>query len=618
MVKIINIILRIIFRHKLLSITLFLLLAGSGKVFSQESKRMNNWLFGQNAWLTWNELRTISNIPRVDIGHTGAPAITLNDLPKSLEGNKMDQQEGVSCLSDENGELMFYSDGVNIWNKKHEYMQKTDGTVGYGQSVLPGNPSSSQSGVAIPYPDNPDKYIFLGIEHNQYTGFGYVVVDMTKNNGLGGIEPVPGAQPTNKKYISLVSANGSIPGEPLTALRHANGRDIWVVTIGKASNNSYFQSWLFTDKGILKADQVSYAGYGTDDKVSATTYTDMGFGYTSTGLKAPNGYFRFSPDYKYFAIGLWSGGTTKGNGVIPFGEFDNTTGLPVPGTTRVLNLQGTFSTSSAYGVEFSCQSKYLYTSSPSRGVLALDFQSLLNAPIANNIVNIEDVTHRKLLHSTDRTTASSAIQTAVDGRIYICRSDANSATETCGMYLIPDPEPATLDDIAVYSLATNVLFEQGVRNKMGLPNFIQGWLNADVEALPQYCITFETPLCVILKNLDEVPNLDHIVWAYGDGQEKTFTRADVDGDNKLTSFHTYFTAGEYTQIIMFYDSDNAEVGQKLIFNVKAKQCYVRANVNARSHVDNAGVLKKTLAGNGRRANEKIADESVKTVYIRKY
>lgn len=609
--KIVN----IIFRHKLLSFILFLLLAGTGPVFSQQSKRMNNWLFGQNAWLTWNELRTISNIPRADIGHTGAPAITLNDLPQSLEGNKMDQQEGVSCLSNENGELMFYSDGINIWNKNHEYMQKTDGTTGYGQKVLPGNPSSSQSGVAIPYPGNPDKYILLGMEHNEYKGFGYVVVDMTKNNGLGGIEPVPGAQPSTKKYISLASINGSIPGESLTALRHANGRDIWVVTIGKGTGNAYFQSWLFTDKGILKADLVSYAGYGTNDQVSATTFVDMGFGFTSSGINGANGYFRFSSDYKYFAIGLWNGGTTKGNEIIPFGEFDNTTGLPVPGTTKLLSLQNTFALTSAYGIEFSSQSKYLYASSPSRGVLALDFQSLLNAPIVNNVVNIANVTHRKLVYSTDRSTASSAIQLAVDGRMYICKSDASSAAETCGMYLIPDPEPATLDDIAVYSLATNVLFKQGIRNKMGLPNFIQGWLNADVEALPQYCITFETPLSVILKNLDEVPNLDRIVWAYGDGEEKTFTRANVDGDNKLTSFHTYLTAGEYTQTIMFCDIDNAEVGQKLIFKVEAKQCYVRANMNTRSHLDNAKVLKNSLSKN-RTSSTSKSGVNLKYVYIK--
>src|SRR4051812_6637805 len=84
--------------------------------FSQ--KQTNNWYFGTLAGLDFN---------------SGNPVV--------LTAGALNTTEGTSSMSDANGNLLFYTDGVNVWNKLHAIMPNGTGLLG--------DVSTTQSAIII-------------------------------------------------------------------------------------------------------------------------------------------------------------------------------------------------------------------------------------------------------------------------------------------------------------------------------------------------------------------------------------------------------------------------------------------------------------------------------------
>jgi len=87
-------------------------------------KEANIWYFGHNAGLDFN---------------SGTPIPLLDGA--------MNTDEGCASIADEEGSLLFYTDGTFVWNKNHEQMPNGDGLLGHK--------SSTQSGVIVPLSSNP-------------------------------------------------------------------------------------------------------------------------------------------------------------------------------------------------------------------------------------------------------------------------------------------------------------------------------------------------------------------------------------------------------------------------------------------------------------------------------
>ena len=87
----------------------------------------NIWYFGRNAGLDFN---------------SGNP-ISLNDGQLSTE-------EGCATISNSNGNLLFYTDGITVWNKNHQIMPNGIGLLG--------DPSSAQSAIIVPKPNSSTIY----------------------------------------------------------------------------------------------------------------------------------------------------------------------------------------------------------------------------------------------------------------------------------------------------------------------------------------------------------------------------------------------------------------------------------------------------------------------------
>lgn len=185
--------------------------------FSQ--KEAYNWYFGNNCALSFS---------------TSPPNILNNSSITSFGGS------GAS-VSDKNGNLLFYTNGSTIWNNQHNVMANGSGLFGGGPA--------EQAALAVKQPGNYNIYfIFTNLQAGYSAsngGFRYSIVDMTLAAGLGSV--------TAKNNILF------IPGtEKVTATRHCNGSDIWIVTHEPGTNN--FLSYLLTSVGINTVPVISSLG----------------------------------------------------------------------------------------------------------------------------------------------------------------------------------------------------------------------------------------------------------------------------------------------------------------------------------------------------------------------
>ena len=385
-------------KHSILALMLLLLSQG---VYAQ-SKEGNNWLFGAGGGMTWNQTQTIINGGK-----------TLTGLPTPLTGSAMlAQQEGVYSMSDVNGNLLFYSDGMTIWNKDHQVMQ--NGTGMYGDV------SSAQSGIVIPYPEQPDKYIVISIGlNNGWDRLAYSIVDMSLNGGLGAV--------TSDKNIFLTGAKGRL-GECVSAIRHSNGVDFWIAAIGKGDGeNSSFNVWKVTQTGV---NTTCVGSYPMATNTNATAVA--------------NGYLRFSSNGKYFA---WAEnrGVNNVRDLLHFGQFDPSIGTA--SNIKVMNVGY-----NTYCVEFSPSNEIMYIgNSSSSGILhSYRFADLLTADNPPSGVTRQSRT----------TPTVSALQLGSDGRIY------GAMNESPDMVVIDNPDSFTGSTLHVLSGLMAGL------GRSGLPNFL--------------------------------------------------------------------------------------------------------------------------------------------------
>ena len=80
--------------------------------------------------------------------------------------NTINTNEGCSSIADFNGNLLFYTDGRNVWDKNHNIMPNANYLTANG---LLGDPSSTSSGLIVPKPGNPDQYYVFTVDepHHQ-------------------------------------------------------------------------------------------------------------------------------------------------------------------------------------------------------------------------------------------------------------------------------------------------------------------------------------------------------------------------------------------------------------------------------------------------------------------
>ena len=230
-------------------------------------KEANIWYFGNHAGVDFN-----------------------GDEPVALTNSPMYAWDGCATISDFDGNLLFFTNGINVWNSNLEDMPNGDYLMGDG--------SSTQAAVIVKKPGPNLIYIIFTLDaFLEEDGLRYTEVDMLLEGGLGAVN--------ENKNIPIVSPTC----EKVIAVLHENQMDYWIITM--LPNNAGFQSYLLTE-------------YGISDPIVSTT------GLLGSAI----GYLRASRDGSRIAFG------GEGLGIL---DFNNETGeLSNP----IFIDQGT------YGVEF--------------------------------------------------------------------------------------------------------------------------------------------------------------------------------------------------------------------------------------------------------------------------
>jgi Secretion system C-terminal sorting domain len=166
----------------------------------------------------------------------------LDDSVQVRFFNSVARMSVGATISDKNGNLIFYTNGCRIWNRSNEYMAGGGDQFNYNniwEGYCSSPPSdaypASQLLVVLPYPGRPKQYVIF----HQRTETGgepiaapravlYTVIDMNGDGGLGEVI---------EKDVVLTDTDDYMPG--ITAVRHGNGRDWWVVSPSYDTKRTY-------------------------------------------------------------------------------------------------------------------------------------------------------------------------------------------------------------------------------------------------------------------------------------------------------------------------------------------------------------------------------------------
>jgi hypothetical protein len=252
----------------------------------------NNWLFGDEWGLSFNN-NSIEEI-----------------------GSEMFTSEGCASISDDYGNLLFHSNGIEVFS--------FDGILMPNGTGLLGKQTSTQSSIIVPNPcSRTQYYLFTTGSLNQVSTQGtlyYNLIDMD-DSGDGYFD-------RSSERGSVISKNINLPGptgEKICAIRKSNGLDFWVITIKENTNSFYIY-------------QVTSSGVSLPNIISLGPSID------------PLGYIKISPDGTKLAL--------ASRNFIYLYTFNNSNGM----ISNQNTVDQIYSLDQFYGLEFSSNSNKLYYS----------------------------------------------------------------------------------------------------------------------------------------------------------------------------------------------------------------------------------------------------------------
>lgn len=412
-------------------------------------KEADIWYFGKNAGISFT-----------------------NFAPDALAGSAMETPEGCAAIADVSGKLRFYTDGTTVWTSTHNLM--------VGGSRLAGNTSTTQSALIIPHPGSTHLfYIFTITTDQDIPLVSYSIVNMDEQEGEGAV---------TTKNILLFSTRVT---EKITAIRHSNKRDIWVLVHER--NSHRFYAFLVTPMGI-----------NPDPVVSA-------IGTPHNGDTDAIGSMKASPDGKKVATTIFSQG-------LEVFDFDHTTGtLSKPLFLSLANTQG------YYGVEFSPDGNKVYCS--------------IHTHSAVYQFNLLAGSHQHILASAAAVwqqaddAPGGALQLAPNGKIYRARDKKYSIDVI--------EQPNALGTICRYS-ETSVHLDKG-QCRLGLPTIFPDYLQR------RFFYRNACPGDTTHFRLANPTGIDAVFWEFGDPTSGSKNTA-----SSFTPWHIYPSQGSYTVRLITY------------------------------------------------------------------
>ena len=431
---------------------LFLILSTS----ALSQKRNNIWCFGDSAGINFNNFT--NPLPILSSVRSRGSCVSISDSTGSL-----------NCYA-ATTELFSPADTfqTKVYNRYHQLIQNGDSIVGLGWYY---------ELVLLPYPGTNNLYYLFSIGVTDNYGLYYSVIDMNQNGGSGAV---------TQKNVQLLNYRCS---DGLTAIKHANGRDWWVLFRRGYLPTNEFYIYLVTPAGI------------------------QGPAITALGSLSNSGFLRqvFSPDGSKLMI-------INAAGLIELYEFDRCTGLPSnPMTIEQENLNNP---PYYFSGEFSKDAhRFYFTDS------YLDTSRLMQIDLlASNITASKDTIYEFTYPPCYN--AEGVVKRGPDGKIYVANCYyngiqhaypyADSMYNMYNMYISVINSPDSLGaacDFQPYSF-----YLGGKRSYWGLPN------NPDYDLGPvvgSICDSLHTSVENLLSAKAELKIYYHSSWevAYINAQQ---------------------------------------------------------------------------------------------------
>lgn len=326
--------------------------------FSLSAQNENDkWIFGGDV---------LSNAPPSLNFSSGTPVATT---PSS----SFFSVASAATISDyTTGSLLMYSNSETIYNKLHNIMPNGSGIMGCGGALI------------IRKPCNANHYYHFTVDciGNSLTdGLRYSIVDITLAGGNGDV--ISGSKNISLWGIKVV--------EKLTATKHANGRDYWVVVHEWDSNT--FLSFLLDSAGISTTPVISSIG-AVHSSGGPSTFGGEGIGNMC-----------ISPDGSRLALVAGFGMMCN----IEIFDFDNATGV-------VSNLISLPCNVNDYGVAISPDNSKLYTTTWNSPLSGKIYQYDLTSGVPATINASETI-----ISNGSPSQAFGALQYGKDGKLYVAR-----------------------------------------------------------------------------------------------------------------------------------------------------------------------------------------------------
>jgi len=432
----------------------------------------NTWLFGYSGGNNSSGQNEFG-ISIIQYGRFGK-IDTVNDQVSEIHFNDTN-----ASISDSLGNLLFYYNGIYIEDSSAMVMQNGDllnawNNTGYD---LP------QAGLILPRPGKQQQYVLF---HNSHTWsyenevltpivtVYYSLIDMNENNGKGAVIE-------RKVPLPL----DSLAYGQLTATKHANGRDWWILT--RKWNSDTLYSILLSPVGVFVND------------------TQVAEQPIQNGL----GQAVFSPDGSKYLV--YNGISVQEGEYMDVFDFDRCSGL----LSNQRQKKFVFPTAKAGGIAVSADSRYAYLSSHER-IFQFD---LSNAQIYDTEVLVAEYDGFLAPFPTTFYLA----QLGPDGRIYISASNG-----TRYLHVIEHPERAGVAcSVNQHSL---LLPTHNAASMPNIPNFRLGPLDGspcDTLGLDNWPVADFRPDQDTLNPLYfEFTDLSYYeptawAWDFGDGSTST-------------------------------------------------------------------------------------------------
>jgi gliding motility-associated-like protein len=427
-------------------------------------------------------------------GDVAGVEFTPNPQNRSLDpavtNSLYNQDEGVASIADENGNLLFFTNGRFVYNRNGNIMPNGTGLLG--------SDSSSQSAIIVKAPETANVYFIFTVGAGGSGPLAYSRVEMNLNNGLGDV--VPGV----KNIILLESC-----AEKVAATIKTGSNNAYVSTFAESNATSTANgSGNFNALFVWEVRGIAGAGISFVNPAPINQTANGNQRFYNTPVASSNGdrgMLRFSPDGTKLAIATQNF-TNQG---VTLYDFN-------PGSGQVSGSGLKLDNGPAYGVEFSPSSQYLYHDlSDQYGNETVRNKRLIQYDLCDQANIIASRNQFANITGEGRGT----LQLARDGKIYVARF---------GFTFLGSIDPETTTPVYVPNA---IDIAPGI-SRQGLPVFIQSRFSTSFTVNDQ-CQGDATEF--ILACLPQVAASN---WDFGDGNVLS-----VVGPGIVRN--TYASAGSY-------------------------------------------------------------------------